>query len=91
MHFAYRVHALERMFQRNISDEEVQSAILHGEVIEAYPDDEPYPSYLSLYRTKENVLHVVYAVADQGQYIVITVYRPDPHRWSSDFRQRRKP
>lgn len=37
-------HALTRMLQRDISREEVKTAILHGKVIENYPQDYPYPS-----------------------------------------------
>jgi len=34
------------MFQRDISECEVEYVILNGEIIEEYLDDKPYPSYL---------------------------------------------
>ena len=89
MDFEYRIHVVERMFQRNISEKDVEKAVLHGEIIEEYPDDEPYPSYLTLHFDQEGALHVVYALGDQ-KYIISTAYRPDPDKWVSDFRQRRK-
>ena len=44
----FRVHALQRIFQRNISIEDVRYVLTSGEVIEDYPEDEPYPSFLIL-------------------------------------------
>ncbi len=44
----FRVHAIQRMFERSIQDEDVRTVLRQGEVIEAYPDDTPYPSYLML-------------------------------------------
>jgi len=44
----FRVHAIQRMYERHISEEEVRQTIAAGEVIEAYPDDTPYASRLVL-------------------------------------------
>jgi len=41
-------HARVRMFQRNISTEDIRLVIAQGEIIEDYPDDEPCPSALFL-------------------------------------------
>ena len=40
----FRVHAIQRMFQRSISVDEVRQVLAIGEVIEDYPGDTPYPS-----------------------------------------------
>jgi hypothetical protein len=37
----YRVHAITRMFEREISEEEVRKAINDGETTERYPNDTP--------------------------------------------------
>jgi len=37
----YRVHALQRMFERGITEEDVHHVLETGEVIERYPDDRP--------------------------------------------------
>ncbi len=42
----FRVHAIQRMFQRHISEDDVSHVVEHGETIEAYPQDTPYPSRL---------------------------------------------
>jgi hypothetical protein len=44
----FRVHALQRMFQRRITEADVREILQVGEVIESYPDDTPYPSRLIL-------------------------------------------
>ena len=44
----YRLHAVQRMFERKVSIEEVRYVLETGEVIEEYPDDTPYPSRLIL-------------------------------------------
>lgn len=83
-------HAVRRMFKRSVGRDEVLEAITKGEVIEAYPQDTPYPSYLLLARSRERVLHVVVARdADRGHCYVVTVYPPDPDLWEPDFRTRR--
>ena len=87
----FRVHALRRMARRGISVDEVREALDSGEIIEAYPDDTPYPSRLVLGRAGLRPLHVVVAYdAGGGLTIVITAYEPDPARWGTDFRRRRE-
>jgi uncharacterized protein DUF4258 len=39
----YRVHAIERMVERGISDDDVRGVFAEGKEIENYPDDFPYP------------------------------------------------
>jgi len=41
-------HARIRMFQRNISTDDIKEAIMRGEMIEEYVEDEPCPSALVL-------------------------------------------
>lgn len=87
----FRVHAIQRMFQRGIDADGVRRVVTNGEVIEGYPDDTPYPSYLVLGRSGSRPIHVVAADdAASQETIVITVYEPEPGQWESDFR-RRKP
>lgn len=88
----FRVHAIQRMFQRRISKEDVRHIVATGEVVEEYPDDIPHPSRLMLGWRKSQPLHVVVADdPDSQQTIVITVYEPDPSKWDSSFRRRIKP
>lgn len=87
----FRLHALQRMFSRGISDSDVEVVLKIGQVIESYENDLPYPSYLILGRSKEKVIHVVFAVNEmEKQKIIITAYEPDPLLWDSNYKVRRK-
>ena len=89
MKISYRVHALTRMFQRQIGTEDVQFALINGETIEDYPDDKPYPSRLILGWSGHRPIHIVAAYnSSEEEWIVVTVYVPDPAIWSADFRRR---
>jgi hypothetical protein len=41
----FRVHAIQRMFQRGIDGDDVRHVLTTGEVIERYPNDTPYPRF----------------------------------------------
>lgn len=86
----FRVHAVQRMLERGISDVDVRQALHEGEVIEDYPDDTPYPSRLVLGFRGDRPIHVVAADDSEGrQTVIITVYEPEPARWDPTFRRRK--
>lgn len=90
----YTKHARDEMEGEEfgeIMEREVFEAILSSKIIESYPEDDPYPSFLIYGRTIEDrPLHIVCAYArDENRVIIITVYQPDPTRWI-DFEKRRK-
>lgn len=78
------------MFQRGVNEEDVEYVIQNGEVIEHYPDDYPYPSFLALGYVDKRPLHVVYAQDESGNAIVITVYEPTLEKWMEDLKTRRE-
>jgi hypothetical protein len=83
-------HALERMMERGIKRDRVKSVLLTGEVIEVYPNDEPYPSALFLGYPDNAPLHVVAAFdAERQRCYVITVYIPDMEHFDGDHKTRR--
>ena len=87
----FRVHAIERMFERRVDVADVREILTNGETIERYPEDTPYPSRLVLGWCRGRPLHVVFADnAEEWETIVITVYEPDPGQWEPEFRQRRQ-
>ncbi|MDP2078924.1 MAG: DUF4258 domain-containing protein [Sulfuricurvum sp.] len=90
MNFIYRTHAIERMFQRDVNGEDVEHIVKTGEIIETYPDDYPYPSFLVLGYFGNRPLHVVYAKDEDDSVIVITVYEPTLEKWFDDLKTRRK-
>jgi hypothetical protein len=67
------------MFFRRIDKDNVKTAIAYGEIIESYPQDTPFPSYLMLDFVKGRPIHVVfsYDVDTQTGYVV-TTYIPTP-------------
>lgn len=86
----YRNHAIKRMFERGIGEDDVRAVIDLGEVIQGYQDDAPYPSRLILGWCKERPIHVVAAYNNQERTdIVITVYEPDYSMWEDGFKKRR--
>lgn len=87
----FRVHAIQRMFQRRVSEEEVKQVVVAGETIETYQDDKPFPSRLMLGWIGSRPVHVVVAdnVAAQ-EAIIITVYQPDPEEWESGIKRRKR-
>jgi hypothetical protein len=69
-----RVHAIQRMVQRAISEIEARHVIATGEIVEDYPNDTPYPSRLVLGWSGRRPIHVVVADnVDDQENIVITV------------------
>ena len=83
-------HILLRLFQRGISIDDVTHALESGEIIEHYPEDYPYPSYLILGRTAANEqLHIVCGIGSDYLHL-ITAYYPDPERWESDGKTRKE-
>lgn len=86
----FRAHAIGRMFEWSVTPESIQGIIESGEMIKEYPDDRPYPSRLILGWDRQRPLHVV--VADNradDEWIVVTVYEPDPALWEPGFKRRK--
>ena len=75
--YLWKKHSLVRLTERNISQDEALEVILSGEVIEEYPDDQPYPSCLMFKEVNERPLHLVVAMDTEGNFAyTITVYEP---------------
>lgn len=65
-------HVIIRLFQRNISQLDVENALLNGEIIEEYENDYPYPSCLVYgINLKNEVLHIVCGANDIDLWIII--------------------
>ncbi len=91
MRLVFRVHAIQRMFERSISKDDVRNVIESGETIRDYPDDTPYPSKLMLGWIDGRPFHLVVATnVTDDEVIVITAYRPDPDIWDQEFRSKRE-
>lgn len=85
----YRLHALKRMIERNITKQDIKKALNNGVIIKNYPSDMPYPSKLIMGYSGSRPLHVVYAEnKEDNTYIIITVYEPSSKLWDDSFRKR---
>lgn len=86
----YRVHAVQRMFERKVSSKRVREALETGETIEDYSSEMPEPSHLILGFQGKRPFHVVTSEnLQENKITVITVYLPDPQKWNKDSKSRR--
>jgi len=89
--FEWRKHTLQRLSEREISQESVINVLTEGVQIEDYSDDKPYPCALFLGFIKEQPLHVVVALDEVNKWVyIITAYEPSLEYFESDFKTRRK-
>jgi hypothetical protein len=87
----FRIHAVQRMFERRIPVENVRQVLQFGEMIEDYSEDMPDPGGLLSAKRGQRPLHVVMAEdTKEGEQVVITVYEPDPAQWKAGFRSRKE-
>jgi len=87
----WQKHALERMLEREISRNMVKQALLLGEIIEDYSEQNPYPGALFLGLVHGKPLHVVVAFDEvKRSCFIITAYEPDLEHFEGDFKTRRQ-
>jgi hypothetical protein len=85
----FRVHAVQRMFERKVSVKNVIQALQSGEIIEDYSSEMPEPSRLLLGFRRNRPFHVVISENVKSNITtVITVYNPNPDKWKKGFRRR---
>ena len=86
----FRVHAVQRMFERDVSVKNVSRALQTGETIEDYSSEMPEPSRLILGFQGKRPFHIVTSENSEAKEItIITVYVPDPNKWNKEFRTRK--
>lgn len=83
-------HIVVRLFQRNITQKDIENALLNGEIIEEYENDYPYPSCLVYgINLNNDVLHIVCGTS-KSELWIITAYYPDNIKWENDFKTRKE-
>jgi uncharacterized protein DUF4258 len=86
----FRVHAIQRMFERNVSAKSVREGLETGETIEDYSSEMPEPSRLILGFQGKRPFHMVTSEKPGTDEItIITVYLPDADKWNKDFKSRK--
>ena len=86
----YRVsdHAYEELLKDAILQSDVVVGIATSELVEDYRERE---RVLALhYDANDRPVHVVWAISERQQAVLVTAYRPDPGVWDNDFKERRK-
>lgn len=86
----YRAHAVQRMFEREISPTKIRRALEAEDVIEDYSNEMPEPSRLIMGFQGKRPFHVVTSEnPEENEITVVTVYLPDPNKWKKDYRSRK--
>lgn len=79
-----------RMKKRFISRQIVLNSFEHYEIIEEYPKDKYFPSYLVYSQYQDKIFHILFAVDIEEENVrVITAYYPETEEWKEDFKTRR--
>ncbi len=77
-----------RLGQRFIARQTIITADSY-EIVEAYPDDKYFPSYLLLGRHNEEAFHVLFGTdLHETNVRVITAYYPSREEWEEDLKTR---
>lgn len=86
--YEVKLHALQRINERGILPSDIRDALLDCKVVEDYPDDKRGHSCLVWGKIKEGKdLHLVCGLTEEAVWIV-TIYEPDPARWTSPLKRR---
>ena len=84
-------HVNMRMKGRFIPRQIVLDSIQHYEIIEEYPGDKYFPSYLVFSKYQDKVFHVLFAVdVEENNVRIITAYYPSLNEWEEGYKTRRK-
>lgn len=84
-------HGYDEMAADGIHIRDIVDSVSTAEVLEDYPDYPKGPCVLTLFQGKGGPFHVVWGIP-KGRHspaVVVTAYRPDLKRWSTDFRVRK--
>lgn len=84
-------HVNMRLKGRYISRIAILDSVDRYEVIESYPKDKYFPSYLVRSKYEDFVFHILFAAdVEDGNVRIVTAYFPNPDEWEDDLKRRRQ-
>ncbi|MGH3977724.1 MAG: DUF4258 domain-containing protein [Pseudonocardiaceae bacterium] len=84
-------HVFDKIRSIDMALAEFEELLGGGEIIDEYETEAGRLKELVLVVDWRSPLHVVIIVDDvRGEERIVTVYEPDPQRWSHDYRRRRR-
>lgn len=84
-------HVNMRLGHRFIARETIIQAAETYEIVEAYPEDKYFPSYLMLGRKGDDAFHVLFGTDVEARNVrIVTAYYPSPDEWEMDLKTRRR-
>jgi hypothetical protein len=86
-------HGYDELSEDEIFVVDILDGVDDAVAIEDYPDFPKGPSVLALqFDGESKPIHVVWGIpkGHNSPAVLVTAYRPDPRRWSTDFRERLK-
>ena len=85
-------HGYDELADDDLLARDVLESVQEAAVIEEYPDYYKGPCVLVLQRTstENEPIHVVWGIPkdENDRAVLVTAYRPDPDRWTDDYRRR---
>jgi hypothetical protein len=85
-------HGYDELVNDGLLLEDILASVNGSVIVEDYPDYHKGPCVLALQTDKDGLpVHVLWGIPSgvDSPAVLITVYRPDPERWSDDYLRRK--